>query len=159
MKRKWKSGDSPGRRNPGKPKDGLVSASVKRPKAFDVTCPTVSEAEVRILNCLVGRPPQGMAELLESLDMSRAAITGLLNDLAANGYVEKTVVKNGGRGRPQFLFAATKLAMRDLFENAREVLSPAVANNPAPDWKRNSGGDPSGSGRQSGRLLRTAHPK
>ena len=81
---------------------------------------------MRILRLLIGRPPRTMTELIKALDVTRTAITEQINDLVAIGYVEQTQEKCLGRGRPRFLFSASKLAMRNLFEGTQDIICPAI---------------------------------
>lgn len=77
----------------------------------------ITPAGMRIVDELVGRHPQTVAELLERLEVTRTAITEQLDELVAGGWVLRERDHEGGRGRPKFRYSLTK--------DARTVLFPA----------------------------------
>lgn len=91
-----------------------------------VTRPSISDAGMRIMRQLIGHPPQTMTELIEALNVTRTAVAEQLNELISVHYVEQTLVRGGGRGRPRYLFSATELAMRHLFEGNQDIVVPAM---------------------------------
>lgn len=88
--------------------------------------PSIGEAGMRIMRLLIGHPPLTMTEMIDALHVTRNAITEQINDLIANHYVRQTQERDGGRGRPRYLFSATELAMKQLFEGYQDVVVPAM---------------------------------
>jgi predicted ArsR family transcriptional regulator len=86
----------------------------------------VSSAGMRIVKLLVGQPPLSIGELIEEAGVTRTAITEQLNELAASGFVERTIERLPGRGRPRHRFAATRAAMVLLFANNQQLVVPAI---------------------------------
>lgn len=87
---------------------------------------SISEPAMRIMKQLVGRPPQTISELVKSLDVTRTAVCEQLDELIARRYVHQSREHDGRRGRPRYLFSATDLAMRQLFEGNQDVVVPAM---------------------------------
>jgi DeoR family transcriptional regulator, suf operon transcriptional repressor len=87
---------------------------------------TVSAASMRIVRLLVGQPPQTVTELGTQLNITRTAITEQLNELLAAGFVEKTIERLPGRGRPRHLFRTTNAALALLFANNQQMVVPAI---------------------------------
>ena len=58
----------------------------------------VSQAGMRIVRLLVGRPPQSVTDLIEAAGVTRTAVTEQLNELLAAGFVERTTERPMGRG-------------------------------------------------------------
>ncbi len=96
------------------------------PKKNNVTRPSISESGMRIMRLLIGHPPQTIVQLIESLNITRTAVTEQIDELILSGYVERTIERCPGRGRPRYLFTATKLAMRHLFEGNQDIVVPAI---------------------------------
>ncbi|MDR0337248.1 MAG: MarR family transcriptional regulator [Planctomycetaceae bacterium] len=88
--------------------------------------PIVSGAGLRIVRLLVGKPPQTITELVKALNVTRTAVTEQVNELVAIGFLEQKIEHNGGRGRPRYLFSATDLAMRKLFEGLHDLVVPSA---------------------------------
>jgi predicted ArsR family transcriptional regulator len=86
----------------------------------------VSEAGMRIVRLLVGKPPQSVADLIEATGVTRTAVTEQLNELVAAGFVERTTEPPVGRGRPRHLYSATHNALLLLFASNQRVLVPAI---------------------------------
>ncbi|MDR2706664.1 MAG: MarR family transcriptional regulator [Planctomycetaceae bacterium] len=91
-----------------------------------VVQPLVSGAGLRIIRLLIGKPPQTITELVEALNVTRTAVTEQVNELVAIGFLEQKLEHNGGRGRPSYLFSATDLAMRKLFEGLQDIIVPSM---------------------------------
>lgn len=89
----------------------------------------ITSAGMRIINLLVGQPPQAIAEMIESLNVTRTAITEQLSELIEAGYVERTVEKLSSRGRPRHRYGVTDLALTILFPGNQGVVVPSL-------WKR-----------------------
>ncbi len=81
---------------------------------------------MRIVHLLVGNPPQSVAELIRSTGVTRTAVTEQLNELVAAGFVERTIERLPGRGRPRHLFKATSVSLQELFSGSQGLLVPAV---------------------------------
>jgi predicted ArsR family transcriptional regulator len=97
---------------------------------------TISAAGMRIMKLMVGMPPQTVSDLLKVVDVTRTAIAEQLNDLVLAGYLERSVEKLDGRGRPRHRYKATDAALTLLFANNQRFVVPAI-------WKaiREIGGD------------------
>jgi predicted ArsR family transcriptional regulator len=86
----------------------------------------VSQAGMRIVRLLVGRPPQGVTDLIEAAGVTRTAVTEQLNELLAAGFVERTTERPMGRGRPRHLYRATNASLLLLFAGNQRLLVPAI---------------------------------
>jgi len=86
----------------------------------------ISEAGMRIMRLLIGYPPQQMNDLIRKTGVTRTAITEQINELIEAGFVEQTIERFQGRGRPRFLYSATPLALKKLFEGNQGVVVPAI---------------------------------
>lgn len=86
----------------------------------------ITSAGMRIINLLVGQPPQAIAEMINSLNVTRTAITEQLSELIEAGYVERTVEKLSSRGRPRHRYGVTDLALTVLFPGNQGVVVPAL---------------------------------
>jgi predicted ArsR family transcriptional regulator len=71
----------------------------------------LSPAGIRILKLLAGRSPQSMADMVESLGVTRTAIVDQLNDLQSKGHVERIIEPAARRGRPCHRYETTPKAM------------------------------------------------
>jgi predicted ArsR family transcriptional regulator len=78
------------------------------------------------MRLLIGHPPRSIAELIESTGVTRTAISEQLNGLITAGYVVQQMERLDGRGRPRYLYSATNLAMKHLFEGNQDVVVPAI---------------------------------
>ena len=87
---------------------------------------TISPAALRVVKLLVGNRPLTVSELIETLGVTRTAVTEQLNELVAAGFVERTIEKLPGRGRPRHLYAATVAALLLLFANNQRLVVPAI---------------------------------
>ena len=87
---------------------------------------TVSTAGMRVVRLLAGQPPRTISELIHETGVTRTAVTEQLNELVTAGYVERTVEKLPGRGRPRHLFSATKAALVLLFASNQQLIVPAI---------------------------------
>lgn len=81
---------------------------------------------MRIVQLLVGKPPQTIFDLIEITGLTRTAITEQLNDLVALGFVERARQHVSGRGRPRHLFSLTTAALMLLFAGNQRLLVPAI---------------------------------
>ena len=81
---------------------------------------------MRVVKLLVGHPPCTISELIDETGVTRTAVTEQLNELMASGFVERTVEKLPGRGRPRHRFSATKAALVLLFANNQQLVVPAI---------------------------------
>ncbi len=86
----------------------------------------VSQAGMRVVRLLVGRPPQSVADLIEATGVTRTAVTEQLNELLAAGFVERTTERPIGRGRPRHLYRATNASLLLLFAGNQQLLVPAI---------------------------------
>ncbi len=87
---------------------------------------TLTAAALRVIKLLVGNRPQTVAELMQATGVTRTAVTEQLNELVAAGFVERSVERLPGRGRPRHLFAATEAAMVLLFAANQRIIIPAI---------------------------------
>jgi predicted ArsR family transcriptional regulator len=81
---------------------------------------------MRIVKLLVGNPPQTVSDLIKTAGVTRTAVTEQLNELVAAGFVEKTIERLPGRGRPRHLYTATTAALLLLFASNQRLVVPAV---------------------------------
>jgi len=86
----------------------------------------VSPAGMRIVRLLVGNPPQTMAALIRATGVTRTAVSEQLNELLAAGFVERSVERLPGRGRPRYLYTATQAALLLLFAKSQQLVVPAI---------------------------------
>jgi len=86
----------------------------------------ITEAGMRIMRLLIGYPPQQMNDLIHKTGVTRTAITEQIDELIEAGFVEQTIERFQGRGRPRFLYSATPLALKQLFEGNQGVVVPAI---------------------------------
>jgi len=86
----------------------------------------VTEAGMRIMHQLIGHPPQRMSDLIRRTGVTRTAITEQLNELIEAGFVEQALERFKGRGRPRYLYSATELALKQLFEGNQGIVVPAI---------------------------------
>ncbi len=87
---------------------------------------TVSTAGMRIVNLLVGKEAQTVADLIRATGVTRTAVTEQLNEWVAGGFVERTIERLPGRGRPRNRYSATKSALLLLFGNNQHLVVPAI---------------------------------
>jgi predicted ArsR family transcriptional regulator len=78
------------------------------------------------MRLLVGRSPQTVAELIDSTDVTRTAVTEQLNSLMDAGFVERTVERGPSRGRPRHVYQATHAALVRLFPGNQRLVVPAI---------------------------------
>ncbi len=95
-------------------------------KNNNATRPSISESGMRIMRLLIGQPPQTILQMIDSLRITRTAITEQVRELVAAGYVDQAIERSAQRGRPKYLFSATDQAMRQLFEGNQNVVVPAI---------------------------------
>ncbi|NQU21186.1 MAG: MarR family transcriptional regulator [Candidatus Nealsonbacteria bacterium] len=88
--------------------------------------PSVSAAGMRMMNLLVGKPPQTVQDLIDSTDVTRTAITEQLNELLLAGLIERKRQPPTGRGRPRHLYSATTASLTSLFPNSQSLVVPAM---------------------------------
>jgi predicted ArsR family transcriptional regulator len=70
----------------------------------------ISASGMRLLKLLVGNPPQSITEMMDSMEVTRTAVTEQLNELVRAGFVEREPEHLSARGRPQYLYKATNIA-------------------------------------------------
>jgi predicted ArsR family transcriptional regulator len=81
---------------------------------------------MRVIKLLVGHPPRTVGDLIHETGVTRTAVTEQLNDLVSSGFVERTIERLPGRGRPRHRFAATNAALLLLFANNQRLVVPAI---------------------------------
>ena len=86
----------------------------------------VSGAGLRIMNFLVGRPPQTINDLVRASRVTRTAVKEQLNDLESAGLAECTTERLAGRGRPRRRYGATRAALALLFASNQRLVVPAI---------------------------------
>ena len=91
---------------------------------------------MRVVKLLAGCPSRTVGELIEETGVTRTAVTEQLNELEAAGFIERTIERLPGRGRPRHRYSATLSALVLLFANNQQLVVPAI-------WKavRNIGGE------------------
>lgn len=87
---------------------------------------TVNAAGLRIVKLLVGNAPQTIPELIKVTGVTRTAVTEQLNELVASGFVERSLERLPGRGRPRNLYSATDAALALLFVGNQRLVVPAI---------------------------------
>jgi predicted ArsR family transcriptional regulator len=87
---------------------------------------TISPAGMRVVKLLVGNPPQTISALIKAAGVTRTAVTEQLNELVAAGFVERSVERLSGRGRPRHLYQATSAALVLLFASNQSLVVPAI---------------------------------
>ncbi len=88
--------------------------------------PTVSAAGMRLVESLVGNPPQSVEELTEAIGVTRTAVTEQLNELMAAGFVRRSVERVPSRGRPRYLYSVTDAALLRLLPGNPTRVVPAI---------------------------------
>ena len=88
--------------------------------------PTVSAAGMRLLGALVGNPPRTAKELAKVLGVTRTAVIEQLQALDAAGYVQRTIERLPGRGRPPYRYSVTQNALLLLSAHYPRQLVPAI---------------------------------
>lgn len=88
--------------------------------------PTVSAAGMRVVNLLVGSPPQTIADLMAATEVTRTAIAEQLNELVAAGFVHRDEERPAQRGRPRHFYKVTDAALLLLFASNQHLLVPAI---------------------------------
>jgi predicted ArsR family transcriptional regulator len=74
----------------------------------------------------VGSPPQTVSDLIQTSGVTRTAVTEQLNELVAAGYVQRTIERLPGRGRPRHLYSATNATLLALFGGSEQLVVPAI---------------------------------
>jgi DeoR family suf operon transcriptional repressor len=87
---------------------------------------TVSASGMRLVKLLVGQPPRGIAELTKAVGTSRTAVAARLNELLAAGFVERSLQRSSGRGRPHNVYTTTDAALVLLFADHQRLVIPAI---------------------------------
>jgi predicted ArsR family transcriptional regulator len=87
---------------------------------------TITSAGMRVIKMLVGQPPRTVGELVDEVGVTRTAITEQLSEMVAAGFVERTIERCSGRGRPRHRYAATPAALVLLFANNQQLVVPAI---------------------------------
>lgn len=87
---------------------------------------TISAAGMRIIDKLVGLPPQTISELMEKIDVTRTAVTEQLDELVAGGIVFRERERLGSRGRPRFRYSLNPDAAARLYPGNQDVVVPAI---------------------------------
>jgi DeoR family transcriptional regulator, suf operon transcriptional repressor len=78
------------------------------------------------MKLLVGRSPRTVAELIDSTEVTRTAVTEQLNALMDAGFVERAVERASSRGRPRHRYQATNAALVRLFPGNQRLVVPAI---------------------------------
>jgi DeoR family transcriptional regulator, suf operon transcriptional repressor len=86
----------------------------------------ISASGMRIIRLLVGNPPQTITDLIDSLDVTRTAVTEQLRELVRSGFLERQTLRPSGRGRPQYLYKATQSASLILYAQNQCMVVPAI---------------------------------
>jgi predicted ArsR family transcriptional regulator len=86
----------------------------------------ITPAGLRIIKLLAGRPPRTVAELIDATEVTRTAVMEQLAELEAAGFVDRTIERLPGRGRPRHLYRATDAAMTLVFPGNPHVVMPAL---------------------------------
>ncbi len=86
----------------------------------------ISPAAKRIMDILVGRPPQTVTDLIRATHVTRTAVTEQLNELVEAGLVQRRTERLPGRGRPRHLYSATFDALLRLFARHERLVVPAI---------------------------------
>lgn len=86
----------------------------------------ITPAAMRIVKLLVGNRPLTVADLIAATGVTRTAVTEQLNELVAAGFVERTIERLPGRGRPRHLYSATTAALLLLFASNQRLVVPAI---------------------------------
>src|SRR5271165_3104364 len=87
---------------------------------------TITAAGMRVVKLLVGQPPRSIGEIIDEVGVTRTAVTEQLNEMVAAGFVERTIGRLPGRGRPRHLYSATPAALVMLFANNQQLVVPAI---------------------------------
>ena len=87
---------------------------------------TITASGMRVVKLLVGHPPRTIGELIEETGVTRTAITEQLNEVVAAGFVDRTLERLAGRGRPRHRYSATPAALVLLFANNQQLVVPAI---------------------------------
>ncbi len=87
---------------------------------------TISAAGMRIIDKLVGRSPQTISELMETIDVTRTAVTEQLDELVTGGVVIRERERLGSRGRPRFRYSLNPEALARLYPGNQSVVVPAI---------------------------------
>ncbi len=75
---------------------------------------------------LVGHPPRTIGDIIDEIGVTRTAITEQINEMVAAGFVERSIERQAGRGRPRHLYSATPAALVLLFANNQRLVVPAI---------------------------------
>jgi DeoR family transcriptional regulator, suf operon transcriptional repressor len=86
----------------------------------------ISASGMRMIKLLVGNPPQSITDLMESMEVTRTAVTEQLNELLRAGFAERHVKHMPGRGRPSYLYKATDAASLILYAQNQCMVVPAI---------------------------------
>ncbi|MGA2065839.1 MAG: ArsR family transcriptional regulator [Thermoguttaceae bacterium] len=86
----------------------------------------INAAGLRVVKLLVGNPPQTVESLIRATGVTRTAVAEQLHALLAAGFVERTVEKLEGRGRPRHRFAAKRAALASLLADNQPPVVPAI---------------------------------
>ena len=86
----------------------------------------ISASGLRLIKLMVGNPPQSIPDLMESMAVTRTAVTEQLNELARSGFVERHTENLPGRGRPQYMYKATDAASLILYAQNQCLVVPSI---------------------------------
>ncbi|MCC6123717.1 MAG: MarR family transcriptional regulator [Pirellulales bacterium] len=86
----------------------------------------ISASGMRLIRLLVGNPPQSIADLMESMGVTRTAVTEQLNELVRSGFAEREIHHLAGRGRPEYLYKTTDAASLILYAQNQCMVVPAI---------------------------------
>jgi predicted ArsR family transcriptional regulator len=86
----------------------------------------ISASGMRIIKMLVGNTPRTINDLVDLLDVTRNAVTEQLNELVRAGFVERQTQRPYTRGRPQYLYKASRSAALILYAQSQCMVVPAI---------------------------------
>lgn len=98
----------------------------KKPAASSAVRPPISPAAMRIMRLLAAETSLTIDAIADKIGVTRTAVKDQLNELIACGYIAQDQERCGVRGRPCFLFSATDLSMRQLYDGDQHLVVPAI---------------------------------
>jgi DeoR family suf operon transcriptional repressor len=86
----------------------------------------ISPAGLRIIRLLVGNPPLTVAEMAQTVGVTRTAVTEQLEALTEAGFVERETQHAPRRGRPRHLYRTTEAALKLFSLDQQQLVVPAI---------------------------------